>query len=81
MLDSRYLKIIQAATSEDPGWGLFVDLVSDCGLYFCRYGLDREIYQEVEATSVHQWISGETSFRELERDEIGELEIVNSPTD
>lgn len=39
------------------------------------------MYQEVEATSVHQWLSGETSFRELERDEIGELQIVNSSTD
>ena len=81
MLDSRYLKIVQATTEEEPGWGLFVDWVHDCGLYFCRYGLNREMYQEVEATSVHQWLSGETSFRELERDEIGELQIVNSSTD
>ncbi|ANE04710.1 hypothetical protein [Corynebacterium crudilactis] len=73
MLDAGYLKFTQAATEDELGWGLLVDLSLDCGLYFCRYSLDQVIHQEVEASSVHLWLSGEDSFREYEKDDSGEL--------
>lgn len=57
------------------GWGRYVDLEVDCGLYFCQYTLDQVVHQEVEASSVHVLLSGESSFKEYERDSAGELTL------
>lgn len=74
----RYLKITQEATDEDAGWGLYVDLEADCALYYCQYNMKHVMHKEIEVSSVHLLFSGETSFHEFERNDVGELTRVDS---
>ncbi len=74
----RYLKITQEATDEDAGWGLYVDLQTDCALYYCQYNMQHVMHKEIEVSSVHLLFSGETSFHKFERNDVGELMRVDS---
>ncbi|NII99440.1 hypothetical protein [Corynebacterium glutamicum] len=78
MHNLRYLKITQDLTDEDAGWGLFVDLETDCALYYCQYVEEHTMFKETVVSSVHVLFSGETSFHEFERNDVGELTRVDS---
>lgn len=74
----RYLKITQEVTDEDAGWGLYVDLETDCALYYCQYVEARMMFKETEVSFVHVLFSGETRFHGFERNDVGELTRVDS---
>ncbi len=58
--------------------GSFVDLETDCALYYCQYVEERMMFKETEVSSVHVLFSGETSFHEFEKNDVGELTRVDS---